>query len=163
MSAPNRTSKSQPGPPRLLLGISLLFWGGMIGHPLIGLLFAVATEASHWTRTRWDFRDQAFYRAWQTSVLLVFLAGVAVWMNSSVFAALPRTIIWLPALFFPLQFVQSYGLRPTMPLATFSLFVRKRREHAVKHGLPFRDIQVAFGHVYFTIIIIASSSSSSSS
>ena len=156
MSAPNRTSKSQPGPPRLLLGISLLFWGGMIGHPLIGLLFAVATEASHWTRTRWDFRDQAFYRAWQTSVLLVFLAGVAVWMNSSVFAALPRTIIWLPALFFPLQFVQSYGLRPTMPLATFSLFVRKRREHAVKHGLPFRDIQVAFGHVYFTIIIIAS-------
>ncbi|MEM1082801.1 MAG: transglutaminase-like domain-containing protein [Verrucomicrobiota bacterium] len=145
-----------PGPPRLLLGISLLFWGGMIGHPLIGLLLALATEASHWTRIRWDFGDQAYYRAWHGSVLLVFFAGVLVWMNSSNFTAFPTTISWLPALFFPLQFVQAYGMRRTMPLATFSLFVRKRREHARRHGLPFRDIQIAFGNVYFVIIMVSS-------
>ncbi|MEP4076719.1 transglutaminase-like domain-containing protein [Haloferula sp.] len=150
-------AKRQPGPPRLLLGISLLFWGGMIGHPLIGLIMAVATEAAHWTRVRWDFGEQAYYRAWQASVILVFFAGVLVWMNSALISALPDTIIWLPVLFFPLQFVQTYGMHRTMPMATFSLFVRKRREHARKHGLPFRDIQIAFGHVYFTIIIISSS------
>ena len=157
MPTSNNSSKHQPGPPRLLLGISLLFWGGMIGHPLIGLIMAVAAEASHWTRVRWEFGEQAFYRAWQASVLLVFFAGILVWMNSSVISALPRTVIWLPVLFFPLQFVQSYGMHRSMPLATFSLFVRKRREHALKHGLPFRDIQIAFGHVYFTIVIIAAS------
>ncbi|MGB6222840.1 transglutaminase-like domain-containing protein [Haloferula sp.] len=154
---PSSNNRRQPGPPRLLLGISLLFWGGMIGHPLIGLLMAVAAEAAHWTRVRWEFGEHAFYRAWQASVLLVFFAGVIVWMDSSVFSALPRTLIWLPVLFFPLQFAQSYGIHRTMPLATFSLFVRKRREHARKHGLPFRDVQVAFGHVYFTVIIIAAS------
>ncbi len=157
MPTSSRSKRAQPGPPRLLLGISLLFWGGMIGHPLIGLLVAVATEAAHWTRFRWDFGEQAFYRAWQASILLLFFAGVLVWMNSSVFDALPSTVIWLPLLFFPLQFVQSYGMHRTIPLATFSIFVRKRRDHARQHGLPFHDIEIAFGHIYFTLIIIAAS------
>ncbi|MFC7338657.1 transglutaminase family protein [Haloferula chungangensis] len=157
MPSSSRSTNAKPGPPRLLLGISLLFWGGMVGHPLIGLLVAIATEAAHWTRFRWDFGEHAFYRAWQASVLLLFFAGVLVWMNSSVVSALPQTVVWLPLLFFPLQFVQSYGMRATMPIATFSIFVRKRRDHARRHGLPFRDVQIAFGHIYFTLIIISSS------
>ena len=71
MPTSSHSKTAQPGPPRLLLGISLLFWGGMIGHPFIGLLVAVATEAAHWTRFRWDFGEQAFYRAWQASILLL--------------------------------------------------------------------------------------------
>ena len=146
---------SEPGPPRLLLGVGLLFWGGLTGHAFVALLAAFVCEACHWTRVRWDFDDNTFYRAWQASVLLLLVTGLLVWMDASILTALPRTLVWLPVVLLPLQFVQSYGMQHTMPLATFSLFVRKRREHARRHGLPFRDIRVAFGWVYLACLIIA--------
>ncbi|BCX47715.1 hypothetical protein HAHE_16230 [Haloferula helveola] len=143
--------------PRLLLGASLLLWGGITGRPLIGLIIAVAVEAAHWTRTRWEFGNPAYLRAWQVAILLLVLTVGVVWLDSSAISALPNAMTWLPVILFPLQFVQSYGIRRSMSLANLSLFLRKRREHSRKHGLPFRDIRFCFDHVYFCSVLISAS------
>lgn len=78
-------------------------------------------------------------------------------MDANLFTAVPRTLVWLPLILLPLQFVQAYGMRRTMPLATFSLFVRRRRERARRLGLPFREVQVAFGYILLVAIILATS------
>lgn len=153
----SKQDRAPAAPPRLLLGVSLLLWGGICGHPLISLMAAVVIEAAHWTRVRWDFGEIASQRAWKASLILVIFAGAIVWMNSSVFAALPRTIVWLPIALLPLQFVQSYGINRSLSLTSFSHFLRRRKMHSEQYGLPYRDIRFNFGYVFFVTILIASS------
>lgn len=143
------------GPPRLLLGVALLFWGAMIGHPLIGLLAAIACEATHWTRLRWDFQDGAFVRAWHVCALLILGVGTLVVLDTSLLEAFPGTAVWLPLIFFPLHFVQAYGLRGSMPLTALSGLARRRHAHALRHQLPFRDVRFHFGNFYLCGILLA--------
>ncbi|MCH7228964.1 transglutaminase family protein [Haloferula sp. A504] len=152
------TDPNPPQPaPRLLLGASLLLWGGITGRPLVGLILALAVEAAHWTRIRWDFGDPAYLRAWQVSIMGLLVVTALVWLDGSALSALPRTITWLPVVMLPLQFVQSYGIRRSMSLANLSLFMRKRRAHAQRHGLPFRDIRFSFDNVFLPGTLIAAS------
>ncbi len=155
----SRTSEStEPVPaPRLLLGATLLLWGGITGRPLIGLALALVVEAAHWTRIRWDFGDPAYLRAWQASILLLLVVTGLVWLDGSALSALPRTMTWLPVVMLPLQFVQSYGMHRSMSLANLSLFLRKRRAYAKRHGLPFRDVRFCFDHVFFPGTVISAS------
>lgn len=155
MRARSATREPTP-PPRLLLGVALLLWGGISGHPIIGLIAAVVVEAAHWTKTRWDFEERASQRAWRASLVLLLFAGAIVWMNTSIVSALPRTVVWLPITLLPLQFVQSYGIHRSLSLTSFSHFLRRRQEHAEKYGLPFRDIRFNFGHVYLVTTLTAS-------
>lgn len=150
-----RSTDAPTAAPRLLLGATVLLWGGISGRPLIGLIAAVAVEAAHWTTVRWDFGESAFLRAWQTSILLLLLAIGLVWLDASAISALPKTMTWLPVLMLPLQFVQSYGMRRSMSLSSISLFLRKRKKHAARHGLPFRDVRFCFDHVFFGGTVIA--------
>ena len=152
MSPPDRPSS----PPRLLLGVAVLFWGGLSGHPVVALVLAALLEAPHWTRLRWDFSETAFRNAWHLSVILCGFAALLIWLDGARFSALQRTVVWLPVLFLPVQFTQSYGMRERMPLSTFSLYVRKRQAHAKRHGLPFRSAEFAFGNVYFVMVVVAS-------
>jgi len=149
-------TRPSTGPPRLLLGVALLFWGGVTEHALAGLLLALTVEAAHWTTLRWDFRDAAFVRAWHLGALLLLVTGAFVVLQNSILRAFPLTFTWLPAIGFPLMFVQAYGIRRDMPLATFSAMARKRRRHAREHDLPFRDIRFHFGWTYLTAILLAS-------
>ena len=103
-------------PPRLLLGAALLFWGGMTGNPFLALIAALIIEAANWMRFRWDFNNTANSRAWRLSMALFIITGTLIWLDGDRYSALPKLLIWLPLLFFPLQFVQSYGLRDAMPL-----------------------------------------------
>ena len=143
-------------PPRLLLGVALMLWGGISDHPLIGLITAIIVEASHWTRIRWEFSDLASQRAWRTSLVLLLFSGAIIWMNSSVISALPKTVVWLPVIILPLQFVQSYGIHRSISLTNFSQFLRRRKAHCEKYGLPFRDVRFNFGYVYLTVTLVAS-------
>ncbi len=145
------------GAPRLLLGAASLFWGGLVGHPLVGLGIAVVVEARHWTPVRWNFGETAFRNAWNASVLLIGLAALLAWLDGNGLLALARTVVWLPLLLLPLQFVQSYGISRSMPLSTFSMFVRKRKKHAATYGLPFRDVRFCFDHAFLAAILISSS------
>ena len=141
--------------PRLVLGAALLLWGGICAHPFIGLLLAIIVEGSHWTQVRWDFRSLALQRAWQISVLLLFLTAALIWLGGDLAQALPRAFRWLPVIFLPLQFVQSYGIRSSMPLTAFSHFLRKKKEHAKRYQIPFREIRFHFGFAYFLAILLS--------
>jgi len=143
-------------PPRLLLGVALMLWGGISDNALIGLITAVVIEAAHWTRIRWDFGDTATQRAWRASLVLLLFTGAIIWMNSSAISALPKTVVWLPLIILPLQFVQSYGIHRSLSLANFSQFLRRKRAHAAEYGLPFRDARVNFGYVFLATTLIAS-------
>jgi hypothetical protein len=145
------------GPPRLLLGAALLFWGGMTERAVPALAFAMLLEGAHWTRLRWDFKERSFLAGWRLSVLLLLFAMVLMVVQGEGRNAMAKVFSWLPAILLPLQFVQSYGLSRDTTLGTFSMMVRRRREHARKYGLPFREVRFSFGHVYFCSILLAAS------
>ncbi len=144
-------------PPRLLLGATLLFWGAMSGHPLIGLAVALLIEGANWIRFRWDFNSVACSRAWRISMLLILIAGVLIWLDGDRYTALPKLIVWLPMLLLALQFVQSYGLSDRMPLNSFSFFSHLHRERNRRLGLGDSVIHFNFGNPYFIVAITASS------
>ena len=95
------------GPPRLLLGAALLFWGGMTERAVPGLACALLVEGAHWTRVRWNFSERAFLIAWRISVLFLLLAMVLVVLQGARNNAMARVFSWLPVILLPLQFVQS--------------------------------------------------------
>jgi hypothetical protein len=145
-----------PGPPRFLLGVTLLFWGAMTERVVPGLAAALLVEGANWTRTRWNFGDRAFLMAWRLSVLFLLVAMVLVLLQGARLNAMAKVFTWLPVILIPLQFVQSYGMSRTTTLATFSMMVRRRRDHARKFRLPFREVHFSFGHVYFCAALLGS-------
>ena len=147
--------RSSTTPPRLLLGVALLFWGFMTDRPLTGISLALLFEAAHWTKLRWDFEEQAFLRAWQLSALLATARMVLILVDGGRFIAVPRLLGWLPLLLAPMQFAQSYGLRDRMPLTTFSFFARRRMLRNLELGLPVRPIEINFGAVYLPMTLLA--------
>ncbi|MEK7950532.1 transglutaminase-like domain-containing protein [Luteolibacter soli] len=143
-------------PPRFLLGAALLFWGVMTDRVVPGLACAMLVEGAQWTRVRWNFGERAFLNAWRLSVLLLVVVMMLVLLNGARLATMSIVFTWLPVVLLPLEFVQAYGMSPTTTLATFSMMVRRRRDHARKHGLPFREVRFGFGHVYLCATLLAS-------
>lgn len=143
-------------PPRFLLGAALLFWGVMTERVVPGLACAMLVEGAHWTRVRWNFGERAFLNAWRLSVLFLLVTMVLVLVNGARLDAMTIVFTWLPVVLMPLEFVQAYGMSSTTTLATFSMMVRRRRDHALKYGLPFREIRFGFGNVYLCATLMAS-------
>jgi protein-glutamine gamma-glutamyltransferase len=148
-------SRTSSTPPRLLIGVALIFWGLMTDRPLTGVSLAVVMEAAHWTKLRWDFREQAFLRAWHLSALLISVRLVLILVDGGRFIAVPRLLGWLPLLLAPVQFTQSYGLMDRMPLTTFSLFARRRMQRNLALGLPVNPIMLNFGAIYLPMTVLA--------
>lgn len=146
---------SQP-PPKLLLGTSLLFWGAMTERPVIGLLLALLVESANWTRFRWDFHDSAVTRAWKLTPVIIIIFASLLMLEGERHTALPRLLIWLPLLFIPLQFVQAFGFRNSLPLNCFSFFSQLHRKRNLKRGLPASVVHFNVGNIYFITIIISS-------
>lgn len=144
-------------PPRLLLGVTLLFWGAMTGNPFLALIAAMIIEAANWMRFRWDFNNTANSRAWRLSMTLTIISGTLIWLDGDRYTALPKLLIWLPLLLFPLQFVQSYGLRDSMALNSFSFFTHLHQERNRRLGLADSIIGFNFGNPYFITLIISAS------
>src|SRR5688572_20851786 len=143
-------------PPRFLLGAALLFWGAMTERVVPGIACALLVEGAHWTRVRWNFGERAFLNAWRLSVLFLLVTMVLVLLNGARLTAMSIVFTWLPVVLLPLEFVQAYGMSSTTTLATFSMMVRRRREHAQKYGLPFREIRFGFGNVFLCATLLAS-------
>jgi transglutaminase-like putative cysteine protease len=147
-------SATQP-PPRLLLGATLLFWGGMTGRPFIGLVLALVVESRQWLRWRWDFDDAAFARAWQMGVLLAGGLMALLFIDGERANVMPTLITWLPALLLPSQLAQAFGLRPAVPLSALSFFAAKRRERNRRLGLEEREVMFHFGNAYFVAALLS--------
>lgn len=129
----------------------------MTGRPLLGLLLALIAEGRHWTRVRWEFDDDTCGRVWQFTSIGILLAAVLIWLDGNRYTALPSTLSWMPALLMPMQFVQSYGLRDSLPLSTFSFLAKHRRERNRRFGLIEEITLINFGNLLFATSLVAAS------
>ncbi len=122
----------------------------------IGILLAVVIECAHWTRLRWDFNEETCSRAWQVNAILIGLVTILIFLDGPPLMALPNLLTWLPALLLPMQFVQSYGMKNSLPLNTFSFLAKHRRKRNLRLGLTEAVIQINFGNVYFVAALVGS-------
>lgn len=129
----------------------------MTGHPWVGGAMALLVEGARRTRLRWDFDETAFARAWQLTLGLTVLTIALIWLDGNRVEALQTLFLWSPALLLPLQFVQSYGTRPALPLSAFSYFARRRNARARSLGLPERQVDVSFDHVTLMAALLSAS------
>ncbi len=127
----------------------------MTNRPVIGLMLALVVEAAHWTRIRWDFDDEACGRAWQFTSIGIGLTTVLIWLDGDRYTALPNLLTWMPPLLLPMQFVQAYGLRASLPLNTFSFLAKQRRKRNRRLGLIETVIHLNFGNCYFIVTLVA--------
>ena len=142
-------------PPRLLLGVALLFWGGVTGHPGVGLLCAFAVEARWWIDLRWKSSEQGFVRAWHLSLVLLLLASAWLWLAGENALRLFDLLMWMPVLFLPVILTQQYAGTDTMPLNTFSFVARHKMLSDRAAGRPVNPIQVHVGYTYFCLVLLA--------
>jgi hypothetical protein len=127
----------------------------MTGRPLLGLLLALVAEGRHWTRLRWEFDDDTCSRTWQFTVLGMTAAAVLIWLDGNRYTALPTTLALMPALLVPMLFIQSYGLRESLPLDVFSFMARRQRERNRRIGLGGGTSTIHFGNVLFATSLVA--------
>lgn len=128
----------------------------MTDRPIVGCVIALVVEARHWTRFRWEFDDEAYGRAWQFTSLAIALAAVLIWLEGNRYTALPGLLSWLPPLLLPMQFVQTYGMRDSLPVSVFSFLARHRRERNQRLGLIEVSSNFNFGNVLFVTTLVAS-------
>jgi protein-glutamine gamma-glutamyltransferase len=126
----------------------------MTGRPLLGILLAVIVESSHWTRIRWDFNDQGAARAWQLSAVAIAISGALIYLESSSRLAMPILLTWLPPLLLPVQFIQVFGMKTSLPLNMFSFLAKQRRQRNLRLGLTESEIHFNFGNVYFIVALL---------
>lgn len=128
----------------------------MTGRPLTGILLAFIVESAHWTKLRWDFDEEDCGRAWQLTTIAIGLASLLIYLDTSLINAMPIVLTWLPPLLLPMQFVQSYGLKDSLPVNTFSFLAKHRRRRNLRLGLSGSVIHINFGNLYFVTILMGS-------
>jgi protein-glutamine gamma-glutamyltransferase len=164
--------------PPLLLGVTLLFWGWQTGTFWLGVLAALSIESCRLTKARWDFPQSDLNRifnlctamflgswviAFATSDAANALGGLmksgsfaarAESLNKSVRAVL-KVFQWLPLSFLPIVLAQVYGQRERMDLATFSMWLRRRR---ARGEIASADSGLNVSWPYFALCLLAACS-----
>lgn len=157
----NDSARHPFAPPRLLLGVTLLFWGAVTEHPLVGLLCALLIEARSWIDLRWNFGERGFVRAWSLSVMLGFLTLAGFWLQGESFFRLFNLLVWIPVFLLPVMLAQQYSLAQRMPLNTFSFIARRKMEMDRREGRPVHPIEIHFGYIYFCLVLVSAALSDS--
>ena len=144
-----------PAPPRLLLGLSLMAWGGLNNHALIALGVALLVESSHWLNWRWRFGLRGYARAWILS--LIALAGTVAYHSLNLIgpSALLAFLEWLPLIFLPLMLAQQYGEEKAVPTSVFSVIARRRLRKERSLGKSIPESRLHLGYPYFTLTLLA--------
>ena len=156
-SIPNTLQKIHPiqPPPRYILGLSLIFWGVMTDRILSGLLLAILVESAHFLKLRWEFTEESASKAWQITTVGIAITTALIFLDDSPYLALPNLLTWLPPLLVPMQFIQSFGLRDSLPLSTFSFLAKRRHQRNLRLGLFEQPIHINFGNIYFVAILVS--------
>ena len=146
-------------PPRLLEGAALLFWGGVTGHPLIGLFCAFLVEARSWTDLRWEFGERGFVRCWYLALGLGLIASIWVWLEGASPIFLFEALVWMPVCLLPVILAQNYAVGQTMPINTFSVVARRKMLIDRKEGRDVRLVEVNVGYPYLGLVLVAAAMS----
>ena len=141
-------------PPRLLAGVTLLYWGAMTGEAFIGLFIAILLEAKSWVKLRWDFDDGDYVKAFQVSLGLLGVVLLLVWLDEVNQHSLYQVIKWFPLCFLPVELAQRYVYKEQMNLNTFFYFSRLRMKQDLKEGRSVDPNQFNTGYPYLFITIV---------
>ena len=147
-------------PPRLLAGITLLFWGAMTGNTLLGLIASLLVEARSWIDLRWSFTKTTYVRAWHYTILCGALIAILAWVNGMATHNLQSLTVWAPLIFLPVELAMRYGKDTEIPLNTFSFFARKKLAHDTKLGRITEPRMINTGYPYIALVLLASAMSS---
>lgn len=143
-------------PPRLLLGASFLFWGGMHDQAVAGLMAAVLVESRHWINLRWEFTDKGFARAWLLSVVILIVSALVLLQKQDLRATdFLKLLSWLPFMMLPLILAQQYVRKDGVPIVTFSFIARRRAAVDRKAGRPVETSSIQLGYPVLILIIVA--------
>ncbi len=154
------TNTSALEPPRLLAGVTLMYWGGMTGEALVALIIAVLLEGKNWVKWSWDFDSAAYVKAFQVSLGLLGLVLLMVWLDEINHNSLYQVMKWFPLCFLPVELAQRYGKSDRMNLNTFFYFSRQRMRQDIKEGRTVNPMKINTGYPYlFGVIVVASCSS----
>jgi len=142
-------------PPRLITGITLLFWGAMTNHALLGLAAALLVEARSWIGTTWKFTQKTYIRSWHYTILCGALIAILAWVNGMKASELHTLFIWAPLIFLPLELTMRYGQAERIPLNTFSFFARKKYAQTTKSGHAQPPFMIHTGWPYLALTLLA--------
>ncbi|MDA8974980.1 transglutaminase-like domain-containing protein [Akkermansiaceae bacterium] len=144
-------------PPRLLLGVAMLFWGAMGDYPFIGLLSAIALEARHWIRLHWRFGEKGFARAWQLCVVILVIVTVSFLTSDEelVSSASLELLSWLPIIFLPLALAQQYASDRGVPLVCFSFIAYRKIQIDRRAGREVKLKPCYIGFPYLGMILVS--------
>ena len=139
--------------PRGLFGAALLFWGWQTGFLAVAAGMALALEARHLVRWRWDLSRADFNRVSDLSaVLLVVIAVYQIVGNESA-RAITGLFQWLPLTVFPLVFCQLYSAAGTVDASIFFWSLRRRAD--AEPSRPATPVDLTYP--YFALVVLASS------
>lgn len=143
-------------PPRLLLGIAMLFWGAMGENPFVGLCSAIALEARNWISLRWKFGETGFARAWQLCIVILIVVAVT-FLTSDVEATASGSLTllsWLPIIFLPMILAQQYASDHGVPLVSFSFIARRkiRLDRVAGRSVKLKPCELGFPYLGMTLI-----------
>lgn len=164
-----------------MLGVTLLFWGWQSDFLLPSALLAVILESARVFKSRWDFSDEDFTRAWSFCSLVLLAAIIYSFTNndgpssfSTFFDDLTpsnqrnastagaktasQVMSWIPMIFFPFLAAQTFSTRDSIPLTARSFFLQRRLRKAKKLGQPAPAARgFNIGYPYFCATLLAAS------
>lgn len=146
-------------PPQYLVAAALLFWGVVSGNLLVAVLLAVILDGQRWIPLKWEFNEDSHVKAFQLSLLLVAVGVALSWLGDEGRSGALNVVRWSPLMFFPVEFVQRFGLRDRVNLNSFFYFSRKRMAQDVLEGREVHPIQMNTGYPYILGVLIAASTS----
>jgi len=139
--------------PPLLLGATLLFWGGLTGHLFIAAAIALALEGSRVVKLRWDFSTADFNRI--SDLCVVILLGTLVYLliSDRSFQIIIIIFRWLPVILLPLVIANVYSTSDKIDISALFMVVRKKLHDQGKGS----GVRVNLTYLYFGTSILAAS------
>lgn len=147
-------------PPKLLAGLTLLYWGYLTGHLSYAIPAALLLESRHVVNLRWDFKYESYIKAWHLCVLCAVIIATISWVDGMRVGSIHTLFVWAPFIFLPIELAQRFGTAKSIPLSTFSFFARRKMLDDIKEGRKITPRLFNTGYPFITIVILATAKAS---
>ena len=148
-----------PVPPGVL-GVSLLFWGFLTGHLILGIGLALAVEMSLVIRARWEISEELLTRIWTLSgVGFLFTPAFAVYQGEGS-QMIYRVLEWLPVILVPCVLSQRYSTWKGIPTTVLSIVSKRSRSERVRSGEDPGPVLLVNMEYFFLLSTVCAASAS---